>query len=58
MKQAAAMFLLINLVSVVWVPDVRLTTLEGGNNLSVHETLVSLEDFVPEKWGLPPYPIM
>ena len=44
-------------VSVIWVPDMRLTTLSDGNDVSVAETLVSLEAFVPEKWGLPPYPI-
>ena len=34
----------------------RLRTLKDGNDLDVGETLASLEDFVPEKWGLPPYP--
>lgn len=45
-------------VSVIWVPDVRLSTLSDANDLTVGETLVSLETFLPEKWGLPPYPIL
>lgn len=43
---------------VVWVPDANLVAL-GGEATSVGEqpdvTLKSLEDFVPEEWGLPPY---
>ena len=43
---------------VVWVPDTNLLAL-GGEAISTEEqadlTLKSLEDFVPEGWGLPPY---
>lgn len=42
----------------VWVPDANLLSL-GGETTSVDEqadlTISSLEDFVPEQWGLPPY---
>jgi pseudouridine 5'-phosphatase len=48
-------FLVTDSISVIWVPDVKLMTLKDGGDLSVQETLVSLEDFVPERWGLPPY---
>ena len=45
-------------VAVVWVPDANLLSL-GGEETSVDEqadlTLNSLEEFVPEQWGLPPY---
>ncbi|KAI0744120.1 HAD-like protein [Daedaleopsis nitida] len=45
-------------MSVVWVPDANLLSL-GGEKTSVDEqadlTLNSLEEFVPEQWGLPPY---
>ncbi len=45
-------------VAVVWVPDANLVAL-GGEATSVDEqadaTLTSLEEFVPEDWGLPPY---
>ncbi|KAF8575092.1 HAD-like protein [Ramaria rubella] len=43
-------------MQVVWVPDVRLTALEEGQGLEVQQTLTSLEEFEPERWGLPPYP--
>ena len=43
---------------VVWVPDANLLAV-GGEETSIDEqpdmTLQSLEDFVPEEWGLPPY---
>ena len=47
--------------AVVWVPDPNLIALGSNDDaaLSVTEqadlTLNSLEDFVPEHWGLPPY---
>ncbi|KAI1795624.1 HAD-like protein [Ganoderma leucocontextum] len=45
-------------MNVVWVPDANLVSL-GGEATSVDEqpdsTLKSLEEFVPEDWGLPPY---
>ena len=50
--------MLIGAIAVVWVPDANLVAL-GGEVTSVGEqpdaTLKSLEDFVPEEWGLPPY---
>jgi hypothetical protein len=42
--------------TVIWVPDVRLTALSAGQGLDVAETLTSLENFEPAKWGLPGYP--
>ncbi|KAI0338281.1 HAD-like protein [Trametopsis cervina] len=48
-------------MKVVWVPDPNLVALgdKGIDAISVVEqpdlTLKSLEDFVPEHWGLPPY---
>ena len=46
--------------SVVWVPDAALLAVdELSNGLTTLEqpdqTVKSLEDFVPEEWGLPPY---
>ncbi len=50
--------MLIVQLAVVWVPDANLLSL-GGEATSVDEqadlTLKSLEEFVPEEWGLPPY---
>jgi len=44
-------------MSVVWVPDERLVAVgTRPSDLNPTDTLASLEDFVPEKWGLPPYP--
>ena len=44
---------------VVWVPDANLLSL-GGAATTVDKqadlVLKSLEEFVPEHWGLPPYP--
>lgn len=44
---------------VVWVPDANLLSIgDSGPTLDVarpDQTLRSLEDFVPEEWGLPPY---
>ncbi|KAJ7187485.1 HAD-like domain-containing protein [Mycena pura] len=39
---------------VVWIPDSD-TELEGAGAEEVDLLLKSLEDFVPEEWGLPPY---
>ncbi|OSD06945.1 HAD-like protein [Trametes coccinea BRFM310] len=45
-------------MKVVWVPDANLLTI-GGDAAPPAETpdqlLKSLEEFVPEEWGLPPY---
>ncbi|CCL98693.1 uncharacterized protein FIBRA_00696 [Fibroporia radiculosa] len=46
-------------MNVVWVPDVNLLSLgESGPTMDIEQpdqTLNSLENFVPEEWGLPPY---
>lgn len=42
--------------AVVWVPDTKVVKLEDGEALHPGEILSSLDDFIPEKWGLPPYP--
>ncbi|KAH9839206.1 HAD-like protein [Rhodofomes roseus] len=46
-------------MNVVWVPDANLLALgDAGPTLDVEQpeqTLKSLEEFVPEEWGLPPY---
>jgi len=43
---------------VVWVPDENLLRLEGSQTTGelADETLLSLEHFAPEGWGLPPFP--
>ncbi|KAJ1304759.1 hypothetical protein OPQ81_005897 [Rhizoctonia solani] len=43
-------------MNVVWVPDPNLSALTTAEELGADEMLRSLEDFVPESWGLPPYP--
>lgn len=43
-------------VAVIWVPDPRLKaqfTDEGS--FGADEVLVTLEEFRPKEWGLPPY---
>ena len=40
---------------VVWVPDPNLLKLETQGLAAPDQVLGSLEDFVPEEWGLPPY---
>lgn len=43
-------------MSVVWVPDENLLSVGGTQNVEQpDQTLRSLEHFVPEEWGLPPY---
>jgi len=44
-------------MNVVWVPDTGLLEVEYSGPHKADVTLRSLEEFVPEKWGLPPYPI-
>ncbi|KAJ7646708.1 HAD-like domain-containing protein [Roridomyces roridus] len=43
-------------MSVVWVPDTQLLSVEYSGEEKADQTLKSLEEFVPEQWGLPPYP--
>lgn len=42
-------------LSVVWVPDANLLDLGNTGEEQADQTLRSIEDFVPEEWGLPPY---
>ncbi|KAF8647150.1 hypothetical protein AX16_006981 [Volvariella volvacea WC 439] len=44
-------------MNVVWVPDSNLLSVEYNGEEKPDQVLKSLEDFVPEEWGLPPYPI-
>jgi pseudouridine-5'-monophosphatase len=41
--------------AVVWVPDVNLLGVEYDGIEKADQILESIEDFVPEQWGLPPY---
>lgn len=43
------------LLTVVWVPDANLLNVDYGGVEKADIVLKSLEDFVPEHWGLPPY---
>ncbi|KAH7908741.1 HAD-like protein [Hygrophoropsis aurantiaca] len=44
-------------MAAVWVPDPGLSDAEKSSTMSIaDQTLASLEDFVPEEWGLPAYP--
>ncbi|KAG7099077.1 hypothetical protein E1B28_000952 [Marasmius oreades] len=42
-------------MSVIWVPDYQLLNVPYDGIERPDETLKSLEDFIPENWGLPPY---
>jgi pseudouridine-5'-monophosphatase len=42
-------------MGVVWVPDENLKQLKYDGIEKADQTLGSLEEFVPEQWGLPPY---
>ncbi|KAJ7139057.1 HAD-like domain-containing protein [Mycena epipterygia] len=42
-------------MSVVWVPDANLLNVEYSGEEKADQILKSLEEFVPEQWGLPPY---
>ncbi|KAI5479263.1 Haloacid dehalogenase-like hydrolase domain containing protein [Pseudohyphozyma bogoriensis] len=43
-------------MEVVWVPDPELVkVMSGSDDLDPTHTHSTLEDFVPEEWGLPPY---
>lgn len=41
--------------TVIWVPDANLLDVEYSGEEKADQVLRSLEDFVPEQWGLPPY---
>lgn len=41
--------------TVVWIPDPELTALYPPSEVVTSATLTTLEDFIPEEWGLPPY---
>jgi len=42
-------------MTVVWVPDPNLLDVEFSGIEQADQTLKSIEEFVPEEWGLPPY---
>jgi pseudouridine 5'-phosphatase len=45
-------------MGVIWVPDAELLVIQRRKGIdlpAVNEMIMSLEDFVPERWGLPPY---
>ncbi|KAF7357856.1 HAD-like protein [Mycena venus] len=42
-------------MAVVWVPDANLLGVEYSGEEKADQILKSLEEFVPEEWGLPPY---
>ncbi|KAJ3576780.1 hypothetical protein NP233_g196 [Leucocoprinus birnbaumii] len=42
-------------MSVVWVPDHNLLDVDYSGEEKADQILRTLEDFVPEHWGLPPY---
>jgi len=42
-------------MSVIWVPDTNLLDIECPGPEKADQILKSVEDFVPEQWGLPPY---
>jgi hypothetical protein len=41
--------------TVVWVPDGNLPDVQYDEAERADQVLKSLEDFIPEQWGLPPY---
>jgi len=43
-------------MNVIWVPDPELAALYPPADVKHSATLTTLEEFVPEEWGLPPYP--
>ncbi|KAK0505117.1 HAD-like domain-containing protein [Armillaria luteobubalina] len=42
-------------MNVVWVPDSNLLGVEYNVDEKADVTLRSIDDFIPEQWGLPPY---
>ena len=49
-------YLSISSSTVVWVPDPNLLKIGSNEEEKPDQVLTTLEDFVPEDWGLPPYP--
>jgi hypothetical protein len=45
----------IHTLAVVWVPDQNLLNVQYNSVEKADQVLSSLEHFVPEMWGLPPY---
>ncbi|OJA20063.1 hypothetical protein AZE42_02480 [Rhizopogon vesiculosus] len=45
-------------MSVVWVPDENLLKVANDSSYLPDETIMSMEHFKPEEWGLPPYDIV
>jgi hypothetical protein len=41
--------------AVVWIPDPNLLDIEFSGPEKADQILKSIEEFVPEQWGLPPY---
>ncbi|KAJ3177823.1 Pseudouridine-5'-phosphatase [Gaertneriomyces sp. JEL0708] len=39
----------------IWIPDVNVVDLHGGTHDGVTEMLLSMEDFRPEKYGMPAF---
>ncbi|KAK0455568.1 HAD-like domain-containing protein [Desarmillaria tabescens] len=42
-------------MNVIWIPDANLLDVEYVGEEKADAMLKSIEDFVPEEWGLPPY---
>jgi len=42
-------------MSVIWVPDANLLDIGYAGHETPDQVLKSIEDFIPEEWGLPPY---
>ncbi|OMH84070.1 putative pseudouridine-5'-phosphatase [Zancudomyces culisetae] len=44
-------------MKVVWIPDARFIDIDNfpPDNYGAHEVINSLSDFIPEKYGLPPF---
>ena len=45
----------LNPIPVIWVPDPNLLNVEYLGAEKPDQVLGSIEEFVPEDWGLPPY---
>ncbi|KAG6895450.1 hypothetical protein C0992_001186 [Termitomyces sp. T32_za158] len=42
-------------LAVIWVPDANLLDVDYTGKERADQILKSIEDFVPQEWGLPPY---